>query len=408
MSNDFYDDAVLEHVLEAEADVDVSEELALDDRKVQRALDELEDDFFRSGAELAREEVDRAAARHRLSVLEMSVLIRLADEAELIESATQAVERLESPQELYAQSRGSIDLLQTYINDVRRFPLLNASEEVELARAVEAGVRAAVALDSGSVALHDRAALDSMVARGVAARDRFIGANLRLVFAHAKIRRNQGLDFLDLLQEGTIGIIRAVDKFDYRLGYKFSTYATWWIRQNIDRALADKGRVIRLPVHVVERLRKIQRAQRKLSGQMGRDPTVTEVALATGFDPADVAFLRDASRDVLSLDAPLAVDSEGFSMLDLVPDQSANTEAAALRSAEAEELAEILARLSYRERRVLELRFGFGDEPPKTLDEVGQMFNVTRERVRQIQDQSLKRLRAMAEDAGLREALTAA
>lgn len=408
MSDEFYDDAVLEHVLEAEAEVDVSEELALDERKVQRALDELEDDFFRSGAQLAREEVDRAAARHRLSVLEMSLLIRLADEAELIESGAEAIERLESPQQLYAQSRGSIDLLQTYINDVRRFPLLSAADEVELARAVEAGARAAVALDSGSVAQHDRAVIESMVARGVAARDRFIGSNLRLVFAHAKVRRNQGLDFLDLLQEGTIGIIRAVDKFDYRLGYKFSTYATWWVRQNIDRALADKGRVIRLPVHVIERLRKIERTQRKLSGEMGREPTVTEVALATGFDPADVAFLRDASREVLSLDAPLAVDSEGFSMLDLVPDQSANTEIGALRSAQAEELAEILARLSYRERRVLELRFGLGEQPPKTLDEVGQMFNVTRERIRQIQDQSLKRLRALAEDAGLSEGLVAA
>jgi RNA polymerase primary sigma factor len=408
MSDDFYDNAVLEHVLEAEGDIDVSDELRREQRKVAHALIDLEDDFFRSGAQLAREELDRAATRHGLSIVETAELMRLADEAELIERSDQAIGRLESPQELYTRSHQSIDLLQTYINDVKRFPLLTGVQEVELARAIEAGVRAAAALGTTSVSGEDASGLKQIVERGRAARDRFIGSNLRLVFAHAKVRRNQGLDFLDLLQEGTIGIIRAVDKFDYRLGYKFSTYATWWVRQNIDRALADKGRVIRLPVHVVDRFRKIKRCERKLSGQMGREPTITEIAHETGFDAADVAFLRDATQEVLSLDAPLAPDSEGFAMLDLIPDERADTEGNALRAVRAEELAEILSRLSYRERRVLELRFGLGETRPMTLDEVGKTFNVTRERIRQIQGQSLKRLYAMAQDAGFAEDLAAA
>jgi RNA polymerase sigma factor (sigma-70 family) len=401
MADDLYEDEVFEHVVESEDDGVAAEELQLDSRKIQRALQDLEDDFFRAGSEVTREEADRAAARHRLSIVEMSTLIRLAEEANLIERARDAFVRLDTPQELFARSHESVDLIQTYINDVRRFPLLDAKGEAELARAIEAGVRAELALSAGSIDDSRRVELQELVDRGSSARDRFIASNLRLVFAHAKARRNQGLDFLDLLQEGTLGIIRAVDKFDYRLGYKFSTYATWWVRQSIDRALADKGRVIRLPVHIVERLRKIKRVESKLSLELGREPTVTEVASVTGFDPADVAFLRDAGRDVLSLDAPLATDPDGLSLADLLPAEDQDVVEAVLQSSDHDELDELLSTLTYRERRVIELRFGLDGKAPRTLDEVGKTFNVTRERIRQIQDQSLKKMKSMALARGM-------
>jgi RNA polymerase primary sigma factor len=283
MADELYDDHVHEYVDDEEDDDVHSDELALDLRRVNRALDDLRDDFFRSGAPLAREEVDRAAMRHSLSIADIAVLMRNADEADLLESPSEALSRLDRPQDLFQESHSSVDGLQTYINDLRRFPLLSAADEIALARTIETGRRAKKVLEGGGDGAVDRPALQLLVQRAEAARQRFVASNLRLVFAHAKARRNQGLDFIDLLQEGTLGVIRAVDKFDYRLGYKFSTYATWWIRQNIDRALADKGRTIRLPVHIVERVRKIRRAEYKLSSALGRPPPLGAGGAARGF-----------------------------------------------------------------------------------------------------------------------------
>jgi RNA polymerase primary sigma factor len=271
----------------------------------------------------------------------------------------------------------STDALQLFLKDVGRVDLLTAAQEVELAKRIERG---------------DHRAKQEMVE-----------ANLRLVVSIAKKYRNQGLPFLDLIQEGTIGLVRAAEKFDYRKGFKFSTYATWWIRQAVARALADKARTIRMPVHVVEKLNKIVRTERKLRAELGREPLPIEIAEDLELSVDEVEHILRSSQTPVSLEKPVGDEEEsefGHFLTDEtapLPDEAAET---ALRK---EALQKILGMLSYRERRVLELRYGLNGEHPRTLDEVGRTFNVTRERIRQIENQSLKKLRALAESAKLRD-----
>ena len=270
----------------------------------------------------------------------------------------------------------STDSLQLFLKDIGKVPLLTAAQEVELAKRIERG---------------DHLAKQQMVA-----------ANLRLVVSIAKNYRNQGLPFLDLIQEGTLGLIRAVEKFDWRRGFKFSTYATWWIRQAVARALADKGRTIRMPVHVVEKLNKIARAERKLVAELGRDPTTAELARELELPDEEIDQIRRSAQAPVSLEKPVG-DEEESEFGHFIADQTMpRPDEVAEVTMRRETLRRALAMLSYRERRVLELRYGLDGESPRTLDEVGRAFNVTRERVRQIEHQSLRKLQALAEAQKLR------
>ena len=271
----------------------------------------------------------------------------------------------------------SLDSLRLYLRSIGKVELLTAEQEVELAKRIERG--------------------------DLDAKQKMVESNLRLVVSIAKNYRNQGLPFLDLIQEGTLGLVRAAEKFDYRKGFKFSTYATWWIRQAIARALADKARTIRIPVHVVEKLNKIGRAERKLVTELGREPTPEEIAEVTGIDPEEVDSIKRSAQAPVSLEKPVG-DEEESEFGQFIADEKAESpfdRAADLLTKEA--LKEALENLSYRERRVLELRYGLGGEHPRTLDEVGRTFNVTRERIRQIENQSLKKLQSLGEAQKLRE-----
>ena len=267
--------------------------------------------------------------------------------------------------------------LHLFLKDIGKVPLLSAEEEVDLAKRIERG--------------------------DLDAKQHMIEANLRLVVSIAKNYPNQGLSLLDLIQEGTLGLVRAAEKFDYRKGYKFSTYATWWIRQAIARGLADKARTIRIPVHVVEKLNKIRRAERRLVGELGRDPTVAELAQATALTVEEVEDLRSVSQTPVSLEKPVGEDDQ-TRLGQLLADENAPTPFdRAQRLLMREGLREALANLSYRERRVLEMRYGLGGERPRTLDEVGRTFNVSRERVRKIEHQSLAKLNTLPEAQRLRD-----
>jgi RNA polymerase primary sigma factor len=271
----------------------------------------------------------------------------------------------------------STDSLQLFLKDIGRVDLLTAAQEVELAKRIERG---------------DHGAKQAMVE-----------ANLRLVVSIAKKYRNQGLPFLDLIQEGTIGLVRAAEKFDYRKGFKFSTYATWWIRQAVARALADKGRTIRMPVHIVEKLNKIVRSERKLRGELGREPTIPEIAIDVEMTVEDVSQIRRTAQLPVSLEKPVGDEEESEFGHFLTDDSEPLPDEAAETTLRRETLLKILGTLSEREREVIQLRYGLDGRAPLTLDEVGRAFNVTRERIRQIEHHTLKKLRALADAQKLRE-----
>ena len=290
------------------------------------------------------------------------------------------------------------DPVHTYLKEIGKVPLLTAELEVELAKRIEAGAFATQEIDlrqsqGEHLKSDERTRLQRQVRRGQQAKEALIEANLRLVVSIAKRYRNRGLAFLDLIQEGNLGLMRAVEKFDYTKGFKFSTYATWWIRQAITRALADQGRTIRIPVHMVETINKVVRVQRQLLQEFGREPTVEEIASRVEFPIERVREIQRINQDTVSLEQPMG-DEEDFSLSDLIEDQGAEVpDDAATRSMLHEAVRDALSTLPKREREVMELRFGLEDGRVRTLEEVGKAFGVTRERIRQIEAKTLAKLR---------------
>ncbi|CAM5717948.1 RNA polymerase sigma factor OS=Streptomyces albaduncus OX=68172 GN=FHS32_000523 PE=3 SV=1 [Streptomyces griseoloalbus] len=306
---------------------------------------------------------------------------------------TEAVEPAEPP--VRPEPGGpTSDLFRQYLREIGRIPLLTAAEEVELARRVEAGLFAEEKLrltpDLDSRLAHD---LDRLVVLGRMAKRRLIEANLRLVVSVAKRYVGRGLTMLDLVQEGNLGLIRAVEKFDYARGFKFSTYATWWIRQAMSRALADQARTIRVPVHVVELINRVVRVQRRMLQERGYEPTPQEVAAHLELPPERVGEVLRLAQEPVSLHAPVG-EEDDVALGDLIEDGDAASpvESAAFLLLR-QHLEAVLSTLGERERKVVQLRYGLVDGRPRTLEEIGRLFGVTRERIRQIESKTLNKLR---------------
>lgn len=296
----------------------------------------------------------------------------------------------------------SADLLRQYLREIGRVPLLSAADEVDLARRVEAGLFAEERLlgdPPTDPAVHD--ALATLVRDGERAKRRLIEANLRLVVSIAKRYIGRGLGLLDLVQEGNLGLIRAVEKFDYTRGYKFSTYATWWIRQAMSRALADQARTIRVPVHVVELINRVIRVQRRLLQERGEEPTAKDVGEVLDLTAERVTEILRLAQEPVSLHTPVGEDE--VLLGDIVEDTDATSPAEAAASLMLREhLEALLSTLGDRERRVVQLRYGLADGEPHTLEEIGRVFGVTRERIRQIESRTLSRLRERSYSEQLR------
>ena len=343
----------------------------------------------RRAGSLSAADLTDALADVDLDPDDLAELRRLLDESDidLIEGDDDEPAVLDAPAALSARSRavavdsaGGVALdpgsdgLAIFLKRIGKVPLLSAAEEIALAKRIERG--------------------------DLDAKQKMIESNLRLVVSIAKNYRTADMPFLDLIQEGTLGLVRAAEKFDYRKGFKFSTYATWWIRQAITRGLADKSRTIRIPVHVGEVLNKARRAESKLTTELGRDPTPEEIARAAGVDLEQMQMVREAAQTPASLNQPLA--GEDTELGHLIADDNAESpyeHVADLTTRS--ELEAALDRLPYRQRRVIELRFGLAGENPRTLDQVGRILNLTRERIRRIETEALHRLGTIARAQGL-------
>jgi RNA polymerase primary sigma factor len=304
------------------------------------------------------------------------------------------------------------DPLRMYLKEIGKVALLTAEQEVSLAQRIEAGLHAAERIaeledehGEGNVPTPLLRPQERRMADGFEAKSLLIEANLRLVVSIAKRYRNRGLQFLDLIQEGNLGLMRAVEKFDYTKGFKFSTYATWWIRQAITRAIADQARTIRIPVHMVETINKVLRVQRQALQELGREPTIEELSARVDMTPARVREILRINQDTISLEQPMG-DEEDFSLSDLIEDQGAVVPAdAAARALLNEAVKQALSELSEREQKVVRLRFGLDDGQMRTLEEVGKEFGVTRERIRQIESKTLAKLRHPIRSRRLRDYL---
>jgi RNA polymerase nonessential primary-like sigma factor len=324
-------------------------------------------------------------------------------EAVLPESTPDGADTSENPvlqteaeiqSDLDAQSPAA-DLVRVYLNGIGKTALLTAADEVELAKRIEAGVFAAHLLEDPTAEIDPERAKDlRMVARdGRRARAHLLEANLRLVVSLAKRYTGRGMPLLDLIQEGNLGLIRAVEKFDYAKGFKFSTYATWWIRQAITRGMADQARTIRLPVHLVEQVNKLARIKRDLHQTLGREATNEELAEESGLAVEKVADLLDHSRDPVSLDMPVGSEEEA-PLGDFIEDAEAtDAESTVISGLLHDDMRRVIATLDEREQNVIRLRYGLDDGQPRTLDQIGKQFGLSRERVRQIEREVMSKLR---------------
>jgi RNA polymerase primary sigma factor len=306
-----------------------------------------------------------------------------------------------------AVAGATADPVKDYLKQIGKVPLLNAEQEVELAKRIEAGLFAEEKLAEGALALtpDQRIDLEWIAEDGRRAKNHLLEANLRLVVSLAKRYTGRGMLFLDLIQEGNLGLIRAVEKFDYTKGYKFSTYATWWIRQAITRAMADQARTIRIPVHMVEVINKLARVQRQMLQDLGREPTPEELAVELDMTPEKVVEVQKYGREPISLHTPLGEDGDS-EFGDLIEDSEAIQPGEAVSfTLLQEQLHSVLDTLSEREAGVVSMRFGLTDGQPKTLDEIGKVYGVTRERIRQIESKTMSKLRHPSRSQVLRDYL---
>ncbi|MGI6374811.1 MAG: sigma-70 family RNA polymerase sigma factor [Anaerolineae bacterium] len=326
------------------------------------------------------------------------------DDAEVQLEAEEKPKAKETVSEVPLSEIASDDTISLYLKEMARVPLLTAEEEVSLSREYEQGRMAQQRLKNDpSLTEDERDELYKIFQRGEGARAHIIRANTRLVVSIAKRYLGQGVPFLDLIQEGNLGLIKAVEKFDYHRGHRFSTYATWWIRQAITRALADQGRVIRLPVHLSDRIRKVYQVAQQLEQDWGRQPTPEEIAEELALPPQKVQWMLKVSQRPLSLEKPVG-EEEDSELGSFIPDDEAPTPSdTAYHRLLQDKLGEVLTTLSPREARILRLRFGLHDGRSYTLEEVGQKFGLTRERIRQIEHEALDRLRHPSRSRQLRD-----
>ena len=341
-------------------------------------------------------------------------LFNMLDEADLFEEDLDEEEEEfdldefeeEEDEEFDLSEVSSDDTVGLYLKEMARVPLLSTEEEIDLAQRLEAGQAAEIKLAASSSLSPDMLThLVDMVESGKDARDHLIKANTRLVVSIAKKYMGRGVPFLDLIQEGNLGLMKAVEKFDYKRGYRFSTYATWWIRQTITRAIADQGRTIRVPVHMSDRIRRLYKVARQLEQTFGRKPSAEEIAYELDMDPRKVQWMLKVSWRPLSLERPVGED-EDSELGSFIEDQTTPTPTqSSYQNLLREKVEEVLSTLSPREARILRLRFGLQNGRCYTLEEVGQKFGLTRERIRQIEGKALRRLRHPRRSRQLRDSL---
>ena len=386
---DIEDVEVVDEELEDDDEVEVVEVEETDEDEVEEVdEDDDEDDEEEEASDVPAKERPEAVEKVR------GFIVSDSDEAD-------------EPVQQVTVAGATADPVKDYLKEIGKVALLNAEQEVDLARRIEAGLYADYVLknDGDSMSPKERRELTLLAADGQNAKNHLLEANLRLVVSLAKRYTGRGMQFLDLIQEGNLGLIRAVEKFDYSKGYKFSTYATWWIRQAITRAMADQARTIRIPVHMVEVINKLARVQRQMMQELGREPTPEELAADLDMTPEKVVEVQKYGREPISLHTPLGEDGDS-EFGDLIEDSEAVVPAEAVSfTLLQEQLHQVLDTLSEREAGVVSMRFGLGDGQPKTLDEIGKVYGVTRERIRQIESKTMSKLRHPSRSQVLRDYL---